>query len=185
LLSRRGWADDRKEIVMHRKYETLFILRPDLPTETFDRIKTKLTEAVERDGGHTITYMDWGKRKLAYPIRSYPKGNYVYYRYLGTGEIVKELERQLRMTDESLRYMTVVLAQRIDAATFDFEGDRKDIYPFAAKPREGAPEGGHGFDMPGDDGGYGMARVGVGERGPSPEATTDVPSADTTTDTEN
>jgi small subunit ribosomal protein S6 len=160
---------------MLRKYETLFILRPDLPAETFDRIKTKLTESVERDGGHTVTYMDWGKRKMAYPIESVSKGNYVYYRYLGTGEIVKEVERLLRMTDESLRYMTVVLGEGFDPATFDFEADRKDIYPFGARPREDRPDGMPGFDQGMDDGAYARDRyrdsgMPDGDRGrPAPE----------------
>jgi small subunit ribosomal protein S6 len=125
---------------MLRKYETLFIVRPDLPEEQMAKVKERATAAVTSQGGIEIAYQDWGKKKLAYPVKKVPKANYVYFRYLAGGEAVAELERVLKVQDDVLRFITVKLGDRIDAASFDVEEDRKGIFPFNIKPREPSAE---------------------------------------------
>ncbi len=71
-----------------------------------------------------------------YPIRKSPKGNYLYFRYLSSGYAVSELERNLKVLDPVLRYLTVKLEDRVDPESFDFEEERKGIFPFNVKPRE-------------------------------------------------
>ena len=121
---------------MLRKYETLFILRPDLTDDEFDRVKTRLKDIVKENEGVEIVYQDWGKKRLAYPIRKYPKGNYVYVRYLGLSVTVAEVERFMKVSEEALRFMTTRLADRVDPESFDIDEDRIGIYPFNVKPRE-------------------------------------------------
>jgi len=121
---------------MLRKYETVIILKPDLPPEETDKVRERATSVVRNQGGVEIAWQDWGKRKLAYPIKKTPKGNYMYFRYLSDGKAVEEMERQMRVTDEVLRYLTVKLADRIDPEKFDVEEDKKGIFPFNARPRE-------------------------------------------------
>jgi small subunit ribosomal protein S6 len=91
---------------MHR-YETLFILHPDLPEaqvrETIDRVR-KLIEGM---GGQVAELQDWGMRDLAYPIRKQPRGTYVLVQYAAKAEVVKELERTLKLADEVLRFISV------------------------------------------------------------------------------
>jgi len=119
-----------------RKYETLIITKPDLPAEVVTKVKDKVLGIGKRFGGVEIAFQDWGQRKLAYPLNKSNKGTYLYYRYLGTGETVFEIERALKVADEVLRYLTVKLDEKVDPQTFDVEADRKTIYPFNAKPRE-------------------------------------------------
>ena len=121
---------------MLRKYETLFIVKPDLPEEEMEMIKTRATTAITAKAGLEITLQDWGKKRLAYPIRKHLKGNFLYLRYLSTGSSVDELERNLRVLDPVLRYITVKLDDRVDPETFDFEGEAATIFPFNIKPRE-------------------------------------------------
>lgn len=121
---------------MFRKYETLFILRPDLADDDSATVKKRLTKIINGAGGTEICYQDWGKKKLAYPIRKFPKGTYVYYRFLGDGAMVDELERIMRVADEVLRFMTVKLEDRVSPEGFDVEADMKGVYPFNIKPRE-------------------------------------------------
>jgi small subunit ribosomal protein S6 len=121
---------------MLRKYETLFIVKPDLPEEEMETIKTRASTAITTKAGLEIVLQDWGKKRLAYPIRKHLKGNFVYLRYLSTGDSVDELERNLRVLDPVLRYITVKLDDRVDPETFDFEGEAATIFPFNVKPRE-------------------------------------------------
>lgn len=122
--------------MMLRKYETLFVVKPELTEDALEAIRTRLTSSVEKNGGIEITYQDWGKRRLAYSIRKYPKGQYLYFRYLGLGPAVFELERQMKVMDDVLRFMTQKLEDRVDSETFDAEADRQGIYPFNIRPRE-------------------------------------------------
>src|SRR5215831_11621693 len=95
---------------MHR-YETLFILHPDLPEaqvrETIDRVR-RLIEGME---GQVAGLQDWGMRELAYPIQKQPRGTYVLAEYAARPEVVKELERTLKLADEVLRFISVRAAE--------------------------------------------------------------------------
>ena len=91
---------------MHR-YETLFILHPEIPEaqvrETLDRVR-RLIEGME---GQVTEIQDWGLRELAYPIRKQPRGTYVLAQYSARPDVVKELERTLKLADEVLRFISV------------------------------------------------------------------------------
>ena len=91
---------------MHR-YETLFILHPEIPEaqvrETLDRVR-RLIEGME---GQVTEIQDWGIRDLAYPINKQPRGIYVLAQYSAGPGIVKELERTLKLADEVLRFISV------------------------------------------------------------------------------
>jgi len=91
---------------MHR-YETLFVMHPELPEaqvrETIDRVR----RLVESMAGQVNEVQDWGVRELAYPIRKQPRGTYVLVQYTAQPEVVKELERTLKLADEILRFISV------------------------------------------------------------------------------
>ncbi len=91
---------------MHR-YETLFILHPEIPEaqvrETLDRVR-RLIEGMQ---GEVTEIQDWGIRELAYPIRKQPRGTYVLAQYSARPDVVKELERTLKLADEVLRFISV------------------------------------------------------------------------------
>ena len=119
-----------------RKYETLFIVKPELPEETMLAMKDRLEGVIDRNGGIRIAFQDWGKRRLAYPIRKFPKADYIYARYLGDGKTVGELERNLKVLDYVIRYMTVKLEDRVESEGYDIEAEVATIFPFAMKPRD-------------------------------------------------
>ncbi len=100
-----------------REYETIYILRPDVDNEKAEQIVERLKEVVSRLDG-TLTKLDnWGKRKLAYPIEKNSRGIFVYMKYVGFNDLVAELERNLRLLDDVVRFQTVLLAEEIDMAT--------------------------------------------------------------------
>jgi small subunit ribosomal protein S6 len=121
---------------MLSKYETVLIVKPDLPEDQFEVVKTRAIAAITTTGGHEIVFQDWGKKRLAYPIKKSPKGNYLYFRYLADGKGVAELERNIKVLDPMLRYLTVKLGDRIEEEGYDFEGEASTIFPFGVKPRE-------------------------------------------------
>ena len=96
-----------------REYETIFILRPDANDEDITNVKQSVEDVLEDHEGHLLKYDDWGQRDLAYEIqddadsRMFDRGAYHYYRYLVPGPTVSEIERQLRLIDAVLKFMTV------------------------------------------------------------------------------
>ena len=97
-----------------RKYETFFIVDPDLPDETNSAVDSKVQSIVTANGGEVLIYTPWGKRKLAYPIRKRTRGLYVLMEYSGGPDMVAELERNLRIDERILKFITVKLDDRFD-----------------------------------------------------------------------
>jgi small subunit ribosomal protein S6 len=90
-------------------YETLFILHPELPEAQVRETQDRVRRLIEGMGGAVTEIQDWGLRELAYPIRKQPRGTYVLGIYSARPEVVKELERTLKLADEVLRYVSVRL----------------------------------------------------------------------------
>src|ERR1039457_222899 len=112
-----------------RIYEELFIVKPDAPEEEVDQfvetLRTQLTSA-----GATVDKVEkWGKRKLAYKVGKYREGSYVLFEFSGGAEIVKELERRLRVSDVVIKFLTV----RIDETLKRLEKRKKARDKRAAK----------------------------------------------------
>ncbi|MDH3199537.1 MAG: 30S ribosomal protein S6 [Myxococcales bacterium] len=104
-----------------REYETIYILRPDVDNATAEKVVGRARDVVKRLGG-TLTKLDnWGKRRLAYPIEKNTRGIFVYLKYVGFGDLVAELERNLRLLDEVVRFQTVLLREDIDPATVEVD----------------------------------------------------------------
>jgi small subunit ribosomal protein S6 len=100
-----------------REYETIYILRPDVDNDVAEKIVDRAKDVIARLDG-TLTKLDnWGKRRLAYPIQKNNRGIFVYLKYVGYSDLVAELERNLRLLDEVVRFQTVLLAEDIDPAS--------------------------------------------------------------------
>lgn len=95
------------------EYETIYILRPDASEEDKSTARERVEGIVENDGGHVLRFDDWGQRDLAYEVqdktssRRFDRGVYHYYRYLGPSGSIAEIERNLRLLDPVLKFMTV------------------------------------------------------------------------------
>ncbi|MFW6049883.1 MAG: 30S ribosomal protein S6 [Myxococcota bacterium] len=106
-----------------REYETIYILRPDVDPEEADKVAQRVGEVLTRLGGKLTKVDNWGKRKLAYPIRRFSRGIFVYLKYVAFGDVVSELERNLRMLDPVVRYQTVKLRDQVDPAAVEVDPD--------------------------------------------------------------
>lgn len=100
-----------------REYEAIYVLRPDVDNDAATSVANRLSEVIARENGKLTKVESWGRRKLAYPVRKYRRGIYVYLKFVGTGNIVAEFERNLRMHREAvLKFMTVKINDEVDAS---------------------------------------------------------------------
>lgn len=114
-------------------YETTFITRSELSDDALKSLIDRIGQIASSFGGETVLTEDWGKRKLAYTIKKETRGHYSYVVYSGKGEVVHEVERNLRLHDHVLRFLTVHLDKEFDPQLF--KKQRSDIHE-AAKRRE-------------------------------------------------
>lgn len=88
-------------------YETMYILRPDIPEEEVDSHIAKYRDLVIDAGGEVLDTQMRGKRRLAYPIAKHREGIYVQLNHNGDGQQVGPLERAMRLSEDVIRYLTV------------------------------------------------------------------------------
>ena len=97
-----------------RRYETIFIVRPNVTEDEIDAVISRTSSVIEGDGGTIIKIDKWGLKKLAYLIKKESQGYYVYIDYAGIPASVAEIERLFRIDDKVLKYLTVKLAESCD-----------------------------------------------------------------------
>jgi small subunit ribosomal protein S6 len=90
-----------------RQYELIYILPPDTTEEQATELHGLLEPVVARMHGRIEKTENWGRRKLAYEIRHFKEGVYVLEVINGGGELMKELDRRLRVMDQVIRHMVV------------------------------------------------------------------------------
>jgi small subunit ribosomal protein S6 len=92
---------------MNRIYELMFIVRPDMTEEDLDKLIAMLQSIVPASGGSIQKVDKMGKRRLAYTVRRFHEGIYVLLVVEGGGEVIHELERRLRVTEQVIKFLTV------------------------------------------------------------------------------
>lgn len=98
-----------------RKYETVFISDPDLKDQTRLDLYDKVRNIITKENGILLDFDDWGNKKLSYEIKKKLRGYYTCATYGGTGDLVKELERNFRLSDDVLKFMTILLSDNVTA----------------------------------------------------------------------
>jgi small subunit ribosomal protein S6 len=117
-----------------KRYETLFIVQIDLPADEINSIIDRYKAIVTALKGTIIKAEKWGKRKLAYEIRKQSNGFYVLLDFAGKSVIIDELERNLKIDDKVLKFMTIMKNRNVDLAAIEKEiqGESKSETPRAA-----------------------------------------------------
>jgi small subunit ribosomal protein S6 len=121
---------------LDREYETIYVLSPDIDREGAEKISTRVSEIVSREGGKLTLVESWGRRRLAYPVQKHKRGVYVYLKYVGRGTIVRELERQLKMLDTVLKYQTVKVNDGVFAEHYEVKEDQLQYQHIEADEEE-------------------------------------------------
>ena len=114
-----------------RRYESVWVVNGDLPDEEVKSAIDKFSGIISSQGGTLVGLDEWGRRKLAYKIQGTIRGYYVLADFAGTSETVKELERNYRIDDRIIRYLTTKKSDKVNLEALQAE--------IAAKAKAAAP----------------------------------------------
>jgi small subunit ribosomal protein S6 len=96
-----------------KRYETIFILDPDLEEEQTQSAIEKIKGIISQNSGEILKTEDWGKRKLAYQVKKKTKGHYILLHFMGSPTLVSELERNFRVMDAVIKFQSVRLDESL------------------------------------------------------------------------
>lgn len=94
-----------------RKYETVFIVRPNLDDESVDRTVAGVEEYIKGLGGNVLSTDKKGRRRLAYEVKKMRDGFYVMIRFEGNPEVVAQVKRMMMLSEDIIRSLIVVLEE--------------------------------------------------------------------------
>lgn len=158
-------------------YENVFLVRPDVSTQQVEALAQQFTEILTAQGGKVAKTEQWGLRNLAYRIKKNRKAHYVLFNLDAPPAAVAEMERNMRLSEDVLRVLTVRVDELEEAPSAMLQNKGRD--EGRGGRREGGRRGGRDFD---GDRGYGGGRdFGGGdrdfdgERGPRAAVEADVP----------
>jgi small subunit ribosomal protein S6 len=115
-----------------RQYELMYIVSPELGDQELADLHGQIEGIVSRFDGRIDKTEPWGRRRLAYPIRRQREGTYVLEFITGPSDMVKELDRRLKVIDPVIRHLIV----RVDEDVRVAERRRAEREADAAKRRE-------------------------------------------------
>ena len=92
---------------MNRKYELVYVVSPDATDAQVAELHTQVEQITQRLGGKIDKTDNWGRRKLAYENGPHKEGTYVLETIDGGGELMKEIDRRLKVSDLVIRHLVV------------------------------------------------------------------------------
>lgn len=99
-----------------RQYELVYIVSPDATEQDVADLHAQVEANVARYGGGMVKSENWGRRKLAYRIGKHREGTYVLEVFTGTGELTKELDRRLKVSDHVIRHLCIRVDEELRLA---------------------------------------------------------------------
>jgi len=100
-------------------YETLFVVKPTLTEEEIAAAITKVKNVLEKEGAELVGTNDMGMRKLAYPVEKNDRGYYTILFYKAEGTVINELERNLKISEDVIKFLSVKYVKNKELAQFD------------------------------------------------------------------
>jgi small subunit ribosomal protein S6 len=138
-----------------RQYELVYIVTPDATEQEVTDLHTQIEQIVQRFNGTFDKTENWGRKKLAYEIGHHREGTYVVETITGSGELMKELDRRMRVIDQVIRHLVVrvdeelQVAERTRDARKANQARRRVARGLPPEPQPGEARG--GGDMDADD----------------------------------
>jgi len=124
-------------------YETLFVIKPTLTEEETAAEIAKIKDILTKEGAELLATNDMGMRKLAYQVEKNDRGYYTVLFYKGEGTVINELERNLKISEEVIKFLTVKYSKNKELAQFDKlvgQANRKSAAAVEATAAKAAPE---------------------------------------------
>jgi small subunit ribosomal protein S6 len=132
------------DVTAMRFYEHTFIARQDLSAQQAQNLAETYAGVVAEQGGEVTKSEYWGLRNLAYRIRKNRKGHYLHFNLKAPAEAIEELERQERLSDDVIRYLTVKV-DRLDekpSILMQVRSTREERSRRSGQDRSGGERGG-------------------------------------------
>ncbi len=101
-----------------RRYECVVILDPEVLDDDIRNFTDKYGQLIKSTGGEVIKIEDWGAKKLAYLVKKKDKGRYILFDFVGLPSLIAEVERQLKIADEVMKFLSVKLEDTVDLEAF-------------------------------------------------------------------
>ena len=98
-----------------REYETIFVTRADESDSRANQLLERVDSIIEKHSGTLLQKKNWGRREMAYKVQKRTHGNYHYYNYVADSTAVADLERTLKLNEFAMKFLTVKLADNVDA----------------------------------------------------------------------
>lgn len=99
-----------------RQYEIVYVVSPDVSEQDVTDLQGQVDAIVSRFGGHVEKTENWGRRRLAYEIQHHKEATYVLEHVSGSGEMVKEIDRRLKVIDTVIRHLIVRVDEELRVA---------------------------------------------------------------------
>ena len=100
-------------------YETLFVVKPTLTEEEIAAQIAKVKDVLAKEGAELVGTNDMGMRKLAYQVEKHNRGYYTVLFYKAAGSTIEELERNLKISEDIIKFLTVKYTKQKEIAQFD------------------------------------------------------------------
>jgi small subunit ribosomal protein S6 len=110
---------NRKESTMTHHYETLFVVKPTLTEEEIQAQIQKVLAVLDSQNAVLAAKHEIGMRRLAYPVQKHVRGYYAVLYFTAGGEAIAEIERNLRINEEIIKFLTVKYTKTKEIAQFD------------------------------------------------------------------
>ena len=141
----------------NRQYELVYIVSPDATEQAVADLHTQVEQIVQRFNGTLDKTENWGRRKLAYEIGHAREGTYVVETITGSGELMKEIDRRLRVIDQVIRHLVVRVDEELRVAQRTTDARKKFVarrrvargLPPERQPGEGRGDNDSDIDMEG------------------------------------
>ena len=88
-------------------YELIYIVSPGITDEALPNILSKVNDSVAKTGGNVTEVTQWGRKKLAYPIKKFREGNYIFARLEMKPAATKDIEANLKLSNEVIRHLLI------------------------------------------------------------------------------
>jgi small subunit ribosomal protein S6 len=101
-----------------RRYETVVILDPEMGDDDIRGFTDRYAQLIKSSGGEVIKIEDWGQKKLAYLVNKKNRGRYILLDFVGMPALIQEMERQFKISEAVMKFLSVKLDQDVDLEAF-------------------------------------------------------------------
>jgi small subunit ribosomal protein S6 len=101
-----------------RRYECVVVMDPEVPDDDVRLFTERFGNVIKTGGGEIIKIEDWGLKRLAYLVRKKERGRYILFDFVGVPKLITEMERQLKIADEVMKFLSVKLDEDVDLEAF-------------------------------------------------------------------